>query len=144
MHMQGEPGTIQRAPRYGNVVAEVGAFLQERAAFAEKAGIAAEAIAVDPGIGFGKDVEHNLALLRGLGALRALGYPVLVGVSRKRFLGALAGTGDDAGQRLPAGLAAAAFAVAQGAAVVRTHDVGPTVEAVRLADALAGRKPGGR
>jgi dihydropteroate synthase len=138
MHLQGEPATMQRAPRYADVVREVRDFLQERAQFAAKAGIAREAIALDPGIGFGKALEHNLALLRDLDRLAALGYPVLVGLSRKGFLGTLAKV-EDPERRVSAGLAAATLAVARGARIVRTHDVEATVHAVRVADALARR-----
>jgi dihydropteroate synthase len=141
MHMQGEPATMQRDPRYADVVQEVRAFLAERAAFAEKAGVARDALCLDPGLGFGKTLEHNVALLRGLGQLRALGHPVLVGASRKRFLALLAGAGEGEA-RLPAGLAAAALAVANGADVLRTHDVRATLEAARVADALLGRGGG--
>jgi len=141
MHMQGQPEDMQRAPRYADVVRDVGAFLGERAAFAEKAGIARDAVALDPGIGFGKSLEHNLALLRELASLRGPGYPLLVGVSRKAFLGTLAGIPDPT-RRVSAGLAATALAIARGADIVRTHDVRATVEAARVADALAGRKGG--
>lgn len=139
MHMQGEPRTMQQAPSYSEVVREVGDFLAERASFAEKAGMARDAIALDPGIGFGKTVDHNVQLLRGLGTIRDLGYPVLVGVSRKGFLGALSGA-EKTEERLPAGLAATALAIAQGADIVRTHDVQATRAAARIADVLAGRK----
>lgn len=139
MHMQGQPGTMQRAPAYRDVVAEVADFLRERSGFAEKAGIARDRIVVDPGIGFGKALEHNVALLAGLGRLRELGYPLLVGLSRKSFLGELAGVAEP-GQRLHAGLAAAALAIAEGADILRTHDVRATVEAARVADAIVGRK----
>jgi dihydropteroate synthase len=135
MHMQGTPVTMQRDPRYEDVVSEVAIFLGGRRDAALAAGIVAQAIVLDPGIGFGKTVEHNLALLARLDALVALGCPVMIGVSRKRFLGAL--NGDlPAGERLEAGLAAAAIAVANGAAIVRTHDVGATVRALRVAAAI--------
>jgi dihydropteroate synthase len=130
MHMQGEPGTMQAAPHYGNVVAEVGAFLAERARACESAGIARERIVIDPGFGFGKTLEHNLELLRGLPELAALGYPVLVGLSRKSSLGTI--TGRQAGDRLPASLAAALAAVARGATIVRAHDVRETVDALEV------------
>jgi dihydropteroate synthase len=139
MHMQGTPATMQRDPRYGDVVAEVARFVAARRDAALAAGIAREAIVLDPGIGFGKTVEHNLALLAGLDRLTALGQPILVGVSRKRFLGAL--TGDlPADERLEAGLAAAAIAVAHGAAIVRTHDVQATVRALAVAAAIRARR----
>jgi dihydropteroate synthase len=129
-----------------DVVREVHEFLAERAAFALKAGIAREALCIDPGIGFGKSTEHNLLLLRGVRNLTQLGFPVLVGHSRKRFLAELGG-GEEPEQRVPAGLAAAALAIANGAAVLRTHDVAATVQAARVADAIVGkgpRMPGGR
>ncbi len=130
MHMQGEPGTMQAAPHYANVVAEVGAFLAGRARACENAGIARERIVIDPGFGFGKTLEHNLELLRALPELAALGYPVLVGLSRKSSLGTI--TGRPADDRLPASLAAALAAVARGAAIVRAHDVRETVDALAV------------
>jgi len=130
MHMQGEPRSMQVAPHYDDVVGEVTAFLAARAAACEAAGIARERIAVDPGFGFGKSVAHNLALLRGLEAIAALGYPVVAGLSRKRTLGAL--TGRPSGDRLAASVAAALAAVARGAAIVRVHDVEATVDALRI------------
>jgi dihydropteroate synthase len=138
MHMQGEPATMQRDPRYGDVGTEVAAFLRERAVVAERAGVAREAIVLDPGLGFGKTTAHNLALLRELPKLASLGYPLLVGHSRKRFLAELAAN-DTPDARLHAGLAVATFAALQGAHIVRTHDVAATVAAVRAADALRGR-----
>jgi dihydropteroate synthase len=130
MHMQGEPATMQRRPRYGDVVGEVKSFLLERAAAARDAGVGE--VWVDPGIGFGKTLEHNLALLAHLRHLVGSGFPVLVGTSRKGFLGAL--TGEAAtGDRLEASLATAVWAATQGAAMVRVHDVAPTVDALRLA-----------
>jgi dihydropteroate synthase len=138
MHMRGTPATMQQDPRYDDVVAEVARVLGVRRDAALAAGIAAEAIVLDPGIGFGKTVEHNLALLAGLDRLVELGQPVMVGVSRKRFLGAL--TGDlPADERLEAGLAAAAMAVGRGAAIVRTHDVEATVRALAVAAAIRAR-----
>lgn len=134
MHMQGEPRTMQQAPRYGDVVAEVRSFLLERAARCEQAGIARGALVIDPGFGFGKLLEHNLALLARLEALTDLGYPVLVGLSRKSMFGQILGAPVD--QRLAAGLAAAAVAVLKGAVVVRTHDVRQTRDAVRVAAAV--------
>ena len=134
MHMQGTPATMQVAPAYGDVIAEVTAFLADRAAAARAAGVAADRILVDPGIGFGKRLEHNLALLARLETIVALGYPVLIGVSRKGFLGAL--TGDTVADRLAASTAAAALAAAHGARVVRVHDVAATVRALRVADAI--------
>ena len=134
MHMRGQPRTMQEAPVYEDVVAEVAAFLAQRSHQTLAAGIAADRILIDPGIGFGKTLEHNLALLGSLGKLRALGFPVLVGISRKRSLGAL--TGRAVQDRLAAGLGAAVAAVANGASVVRTHDVAATVDALTVAQAI--------
>ncbi|HXG52614.1 MAG TPA: dihydropteroate synthase [candidate division Zixibacteria bacterium] len=134
MHMQGTPQTMQKEPRYGDVVAEVRAFLAERMRTALAAGIAERNLIVDPGIGFGKTLEHNLALLRGLPALASLGAPLLVGVSRKAFIGRILGL--EAGERLEGSLAAAAAAVLAGARIVRAHDVLATRRAVAIADAI--------
>jgi dihydropteroate synthase len=135
MHMKGTPADMQRDPRYQDAAGEIQDWLAVRMRGAVHAGIDEESIALDPGIGFGKKVEHNLRLLAGLDRLAALGRPVVVGVSRKSFLGKLL---DDApvDQRLEAGLAAAAVAVFRGASVVRTHDVAATLRAVRLAAAI--------
>jgi dihydropteroate synthase len=141
MHMLGEPQTMQDDPRYEDVVAEVHEFLRERIEAAVFAGIAEERVCVDPGIGFGKNVEHNLALLRSVSALRLLGAAVMVGASRKRFIGVLTGAEDPA-DRLEGSLAAAVLAASLGADVVRVHDVAPTVRALRVADAIV-RKPSG-
>jgi dihydropteroate synthase len=126
MHMQGDPRTMQQAPLYGDVVAEVTAFLVERA---EAAGV--DEVWIDPGIGFGKTMEHNLALLAHLDELVATGFPVMVGTSRKSFLGHLTG-GAPVEDRVEASVATAAWALAQGAGMVRVHDVAPTVVAARL------------
>jgi dihydropteroate synthase len=134
MHMQGEPRTMQADPRYGDVVAEVADFLRERAGACLASGIAKDRLVVDPGIGFGKRLEHNLALLAGLPALTALGWPVVIGVSRKSMLGALLGRAVD--QRIAGGVAMATAAVLAGASIVRTHDVAATVDAVKVAVAL--------
>lgn len=134
MHMLGNPKTMQEHPEYADVVGEVRTFLAERIAALVAAGADSAAIAVDPGIGFGKSLEHNLGLLRGLDSLVALGHPVVIGVSRKSFIGKL-GAGEK-GERLPASLVAAALAVARGAHVVRAHDVLETVRAMRVVDAL--------
>lgn len=134
MHMLGNPKTMQEHPEYADVVGEVKAFLADRVAALRKAGVASTAIAVDPGIGFGKSLDHNLALLRGLGDLAALGHPVVVGVSRKSFIAKL--NAGEKGERLPASIAAAALAVAHGANIVRAHDVAETVRAMRVVDAL--------
>jgi dihydropteroate synthase len=137
MHMQGEPRTMQLAPDYRDVVGEVRAFLAERLAACEAAGIPRERLLVDPGFGFGKTLAHNLALLRGLPQLRELGVPVLVGLSRKAMIGALLGD-VPAGERLHGSVAAALLAAERGAAIVRVHDVGPTVQALRILAAVGG------
>jgi dihydropteroate synthase len=134
MHMQGKPPTMQDDPRYRNVVEEVTGFLESRAAQCIAAGIAADRIVIDPGFGFGKSDAHNISLLAGLGKLRSLQRPILVGLSRKGTLGKL--TGRPVGERLAAGLAAAVLAVERGANIVRTHDVGPTVDALKIARAV--------
>lgn len=130
MHMRGEPKSMQSEPLYGDVVAEVGRFLSARARALEDAGASAERIAVDPGIGFGKTVEHNFTLLARQRELLALGYPVLAGWSRKSSLGAI--TGRPVQERLAASVAAALAAVQQGARIVRVHDVGATVDALKV------------
>ena len=134
MHMQGEPRTMQDAPRYTDVVDEVRAFLEERAAFAIANGVAEEHIHVDPGIGFGKTVDHNLQLLARLDEIVALGFPVMVGTSRKGFLGRLTGRADPA-DRLPATIATNVLAYARGARVFRVHDVAPARDALLVAAA---------
>lgn len=134
MHMLGNPKTMQEHPEYADVVRDVKAFLTERIDALRAAAVPSEAIAIDPGVGFGKSLEHNLALLRHLDQLAALGHPVVVGLSRKSFIGKM-GAGEP-GERLSGSLAAAALAVAQGAQVVRAHDVLETVRAMRVADAL--------
>jgi dihydropteroate synthase len=131
MHMLGEPATMQEDPRYTDVVSEVKAFLEERLSFAVAAGIAEERICVDPGIGFGKTVEHNVELLNRLGELTALGRPVLFGASRKRFLGRLLGEPEATVGPMSASVATAVIAVTAGATIVRVHDVRETVEALR-------------
>ena len=140
MHMRGTPATMQQDPRYGDAAAEVAAWLTGRLERARRAGIRDEAVVLDPGIGFGKTVRHNLELLARLEELAALGRPVLVGVSRKSFLGAPPprdpGAALPVDQRLEAGLAATAVAVFLGARIVRTHDVAATVRAARIADRL--------
>jgi dihydropteroate synthase len=136
MHMQGEPRTMQDAPRYDDVVAEVRDFLVERAQSCEAVGIGRDRIVLDPGFGFGKTLAHNLALLRALRELAATGYPVLAGLSRKSSLGAI--TGRPGGERLAASLAAALAAVARGAAIVRVHDVRETVDALKVWSAIEG------
>jgi len=135
MHKQGSPQTMQLQPEYRDVVAEVGAFLRVRIDAAIAAGIGAERIVVDPGFGFGKTLAHNLALLRELGQLRALGVPILAGLSRKSMLGAL--TGRDVDEREAASVAAALIAVQRGATIVRVHDVRATVDALKIWDAVS-------
>ncbi len=130
MHMQGTPQTMQKAPHYDDVVAEVGAFLRERAAVLEQAGVAHERIVLDPGFGFGKNLEHNKALFRALPALASMGYPLLVGVSRKKMIGDF--TGRAADDRVAGSVAAALLAAQNGASLVRVHDVRQTVDALRV------------
>jgi dihydropteroate synthase len=131
MHMQGTPQDMQQAPMYADVVAEVIAFLRERVDAMVAAGIARERICVDPGFGFGKTALHNYALLRHIGTIeRELGLPVLAGVSRKSMIGAV--TGKPIEQRLAGSLAGALAAVAHGARIVRVHDVGETVDAIKV------------
>ena len=136
MHMQGEPRTMQVAPRYDDVVSDVLAFLEERVAFAVENGVAEERICIDPGIGFGKTADQNLELLRRLDALRALGRPVLVGVSRKSSLGRILGDSGATTGSLAASIAAAVAAFERGAWMIRAHDVRETVEALEVAAAV--------
>jgi dihydropteroate synthase len=134
MHMQGDPQTMQKDPHYGDVVGEVRGFLFDAARRAEEVGVAHEAIAIDPGIGFGKATAHSLEILRRTADLASCGYPLLIGVSRKSLFEKLFGLGID--ERLEAALAAAVVSVLRGARIVRTHDVRPTVRALRTAEAL--------
>jgi dihydropteroate synthase len=136
MHMQGEPRTMQLNPVYDDVVEEVYAFLAGRIEACARAGIATERLLADPGIGFGKTLDHNLCLLRHLEQFAGLGVPLLVGVSRKGLIGAI--TGREVNERLAGSLALAAIAVEKGARVLRAHDVRQTLDAVRMAAALAG------
>jgi dihydropteroate synthase len=131
MHMQGTPQAMQAAPHYEDVLGEVGAFLQQRAAVCLAAGIASDRIAVDPGFGFGKTLEHNLQLLEGLSQLTAGRFPVLVGLSRKSMLGKLLGRPVE--QRLAGSLALATIAALRGARIIRCHDVAETCDAVAVA-----------
>lgn len=133
MHMLGEPRTMQQAPRYDDVVDDVRAFLEERLAFAVAEGIPEARVQLDPGIGFGKTIEHNLALLRRLPELAALGRPVVVGVSRKSFLGRI--TGRDTGDRVAATVAANVLAYERGARVFRVHDVAAVADGLAVAAA---------
>jgi dihydropteroate synthase len=135
MHMQGTPATMQASPSYGDVVGEVLAFLSERAAKAQAAGIPKERIFIDPGIGFGKTLEHNLALLRHLDRLVATGYRVLVGPSRKRFIGQITGR-DRPADRVFGTAAVVARCVAAGVSVVRVHDVSAMVDVVKMAGSM--------
>jgi dihydropteroate synthase len=136
MHMKGEPRTMQADPRYDDVVAEVASFLEERLAFAVAESIQEERICLDPGIGFGKTVEHNFELLRRLDELAALGRPLVVGFSRKRSLGRLLGDPEATTGPLSASLAAAVAAYERGATILRVHDVRETVEALKVAGAV--------
>ncbi|MCE5229400.1 dihydropteroate synthase [bacterium] len=136
MHMIGTPKTMQQEPRYGDVVTEVGEFLRERMQAAEAAGIERERIALDPGIGFGKTLEHNVELFRRMGELAALGRPLLIGPSRKAFLGKLLG-GAPPEERLEGTIAAVVASICAGARIVRVHDVGPVAKAVKVAQELA-------
>jgi dihydropteroate synthase len=136
MHMKGNPRTMQENPAYEDVLAEVRDFLAERVERAVAAGVDEERIWVDPGIGFGKNVDHNLELIERLGELRELGRPVVLGASRKSFLGRL--TGREVGERLGGSLAAAVLGVARGADVLRVHDVRETRDALTVAEAILG------
>jgi len=131
MHHRGDPATMQDAPRYDDVLVEVYEWLEDRIAAAEEAGIAREKILVDPGIGFGKTVGHNLELMNGLGLFHGLGCAIVVGASRKRMIGALSNEAP-ADQRLPGSLALALKAVEQGVQIVRVHDVPETVQAIKV------------
>ncbi len=135
MHMQGNPRTMQAEPRYDDVVAEVSGFLVERAAVAEAAGVERRSIAIDPGIGFGKTIDHNLALLRDLGVLADLGYPLLVGTSRKTFLGKVTGRTSPEDLDL-ASAVSVALAIERGADILRVHNVTACKEAALLAFAI--------
>ena len=137
MHMQGTPATMQLEPRYQDVTREVRQFLVERAAAAQRAGIAADQILVDPGIGFGKTVEHNLRLLRDVSMIASEGQPVVVGASRKGFIGAITGEAAEGGRAFGTA-ATVAWSVANGVAVVRVHDVGSMCQVVRMVQAIRG------
>jgi dihydropteroate synthase len=137
MHMQGTPETMQLNPHYQNVVAEVRAFLASRVLAFQEAGVAADRLAIDPGIGFGKTFAHNMTLLRDLGELASIGRPVVLGVSRKGTLGQI--TGRPRAERLAASLAAACYCASHGAAqILRAHDVAPTVDAAKVIAAIRG------
>jgi dihydropteroate synthase len=135
MHMQGTPQTMQQAPRYDDVVREVGDFLRSRALALEQAGVAAERIALDPGFGFGKTLEHNVRLFQALPALAAMGHALLVGVSRKRMIADLTGA-RPVGERTAGSVAAALLAAQNGASLLRVHDVRETIDALNVWMAL--------
>ena len=137
MHMLGEPGTMQNEPRYDDVVGEIAEFLVGRAEALMAEGVGRERICIDPGIGFGKTLEHNLEILRGLPRLAELGFPLLVGASRKSMIGAIVGA-DEPVRRVEGSLGAAVWAALNGANVLRVHDVRETVHAVRVAEAIRG------
>jgi dihydropteroate synthase len=136
MHMLGDPRTMQDDPRYDDVVDDVKAFLAERLEAAVGMGVAEERIWLDPGIGFGKTLEHNLELLRRLEELREMGRPLVIGTSRKSFLGKI--DGSDVNDRIGGTIASSVLAAAEGADVLRVHDVAETADAVRVADAILG------
>ena len=136
MHMSGTPQTMQLSPRYKNVIEEVKGFLWERMGAAEKAGISRSRMVVDPGIGFGKNLDHNLELLKGLKRLTDLGVPLMVGLSRKSFLGAVLAA--EVGDRLEGTLGAVVYAMLNGASLIRVHDVKAVKRAVRVVEAILG------
>ncbi|HEY2049550.1 MAG TPA: dihydropteroate synthase, partial [Caulobacteraceae bacterium] len=143
MHMQGEPATMQDDPRYEDVVEDVAEFLSERAEVAIAAGVARERIWLDPGIGFGKTLDHNLALLANLDRFAALGFPLLVGASRKGFIRTLDQSAADPHDRLGGSLAVTLAAAQAGAAMVRVHDVRETTQALIVAEAICGARADG-
>jgi dihydropteroate synthase len=141
MHMLGEPRTMQQDPRYEDVLDEVKAFLEERLAFAVSEGVSESRVLLDPGIGFGKTVEHNLELLRRLDELSSLGRPLVIGTSRKSFLAAIAGGGErEPAARLAGTVASSVLALERGASVFRVHDVAPVREALAVAAATLGER----
>ena len=139
MHMQGNPQTMQAAPRYEDVVVEVAEFFKERLASLAAAGIAPESLCFDPGIGFGKTLDHNLALLRALGELSVAGRPLLLGVSRKSFIGKILGTADLGAREWPT-VAVTSRAREQGVMLHRVHCVKPNMEALRMTEAILGAR----
>lgn len=139
MHMRGTPATMQRDPRYDDVLDEVGKFFAERLHRLAEAGVNADQIILDPGIGFGKGLEHNLELLAGLGRFRTYARPLLIGASRKAFIGQVTGAGE-AAERLPGSLACACAAVTAGAQIIRSHDVAATRQALRMMEAIQARE----
>jgi dihydropteroate synthase len=134
MHMQGTPRTMQNSPRYSHIIAEIAAFLQQRVDRCLKAGIAKNRIMLDPGFGFGKRTDHNMCLLKNLSHLERLGFPLLVGLSRKASIGEILALPTE--ERLFGSISAHVIAVMQGAAIIRTHDVKPTVQAIKIAQAV--------
>jgi dihydropteroate synthase len=134
MHMQGEPHSMQQNPQYKNVVEEVKTFLQQRVEACLKAGIARERIIIDPGFGFGKTLQHNLDLLNHLNKIQFQNYPLLVGFSRKSMIGAILGVAEE--ERLAGSLALATIAAMKGASIIRTHDVKPTLHAIKIVNSL--------
>jgi len=135
MHMQGRPRTMQRNPTYHNLIGEIAAYLARSVEVAVRAGVPRSQVVIDPGIGFGKTLQHNLEILRRLGELKALGQPLLIGTSRKAFIGRILG-GVAPSERAEGTAATVALAIAGGADVVRVHDVAPMVRVVRVADAI--------
>jgi len=142
MHMQGNPKIMQEKPHYTDVVTEITAFFRERIAYALDSGIAARQLILDPGVGFGKTLEHNLEILRNIREFKKLGFPVLIGASRKSFLGALLDLPPE--ERLDGSLASAVLAASQKADIVRVHDVAETVKALKVADAIIRGRGAGR
>jgi dihydropteroate synthase len=138
MHMQGLPQTMQAQPAYADVVRDVESFFADRLRCLNAAGVAVDQVVFDVGIGFGKTLEHNLQLLAALRDFTKLGRPLLLGVSRKSFIGALTGAGVD--ERLPGSLAATCLAIESGVQIIRTHDVAETIQAVRTTEAILGRR----
>ncbi len=137
MHMLGEPATMQKAPHYDDVVGEVKSFFSQRTAAAVSVGVKSDRIILDPGIGFGKTIQHNLTLLARTAELAALGCPLMIGVSRKRFIGEITGAADPA-ERVWGSMAAAVTCYERGATIFRVHDVAPTVAALKIAAAIEG------
>lgn len=138
MHMQGTPQTMQAAPEYNDVVAEIGSFFAERLLRLRERNVSADCIALDPGLGFGKSVEHNLQLLANLGRFEPFGRPMVLGASRKSFIGRI--DSSDTGERLPGSLACACLALGAGAHIIRAHDVAETRQAMRVAEAILNQR----
>lgn len=138
MHAQGDPQTMQANPQYDNVLLDVYDYLEERVRFAESKGIARSRIMVDPGIGFGKTVQHNISLIRGISLFHGLGCPILLGVSRKRFIGSIGGA-ETASDRMAGSVSVALWGVSQGVQVTRVHDTFETVQAIKLQQAILGQ-----